>query len=380
MGQLEVVGMKVPYNYLPEQFSDPETFFRLWEPLIRSGEFTLGPYVEAFEEKFADFVGSRHCISTNNGTDALILGLKALGIGAGDEVITATNSFYASAGAIAAVGADPVFADVDDRYQIDLASIEQVMSDRVRAIMPVHWAGASPEMAGIVAFADTHDLAVIEDACMGIGGSVDGRHPGTFGAIGAFSMHPLKTVNVMGDGGMVVTDDDDLADWMRKYRNHGMTDRDHIEMWGVNMRLQPLQAVVASRLLDDLPDVVTQRNCNASLLDSELGLLTPHVVVPPRLDGAIETFSLYIIRVEMRDELLAALHRGGVEAKIHYPIPLHLQAASQPYNRRQVSLPRAELQSKSIITLPVHQYLSVAQLQHAIKQVTEFFARSGKVV
>ncbi len=373
MGQLEVVGMKVPYNYLPEQFSDPETFFRLWEPLIRSGEFTLGPYVEAFEEKFADFVGSRHCISTNNGTDALILGLKALGIGAGDEVITATNSFYASAGAIAAVGADPVFADVDDRYQIDLASIEQVMSDRVRAIMPVHWAGASPEMAGIVAFADTHDLAVIEDACMGIGGSVDGRHPGTFGAIGAFSMHPLKTVNVMGDGGMVVTDDDDLADWMRKYRNHGMTDRDHIEMWGVNMRLQPLQAVVASHFLDQLPEVLRSRQQNAELLDTGLAPLSPRVVTPARVHNSAETYSLYIVQVDNRDDLITHLHHQGVDAKIHYPIPLHLQVAASSTRRPAATLPCAEKQASRIVTIPVHEYLNRDQVQHIIGSISDFY-------
>ncbi len=365
--------MKVPYNYLPEQFSDPDTFFRLWEPLIRSGEFTLGPYVEAFEEKFADFVGSRHCVSTNNGTDALILGLKALGIGPGDEVITATNSFYASAGAIAAVGARPVFADFDNRYQIDLTSIEQVMSERVRAILPVHWAGASPDMAGIIAYADAHDLAIIEDACMGIGGLVDGRHPGTFGAIGAFSMHPLKTVNVMGDGGMVVTDDDELATWMRKYRNHGMTDRDHIEMWGVNMRLQPLQAVVASHFLDELPDVLRQRNANAAMLDEALRRLAPHVTVPPRREGSIETFSLYIVQAERRDALVAHLQANGVDAKIHYPIPLHLQAAAQSTEYTQIALPKAELQAGRIVTLPVHQFLKPEQLDYIRTQVSNFY-------
>ncbi len=365
--------MKVPYNYLPEQFSDPDTFFRLWEPLIRSGEFTLGPYVEAFEEKFAAFVGSRHCVSTNNGTDALILGLKALGIGPGDEVITATNSFYASAGAIAAVGACPVFADVDDRYQIDLTSIEQVMSERVRAILPVHWAGASPDMAGIIAYADAHNLAVIEDACMGIGGSVDGRHPGTFGAIGAFSMHPLKTVNVMGDGGMVVTDDDELATWMRKYRNHGMTDRDHIEMWGVNMRLQPLQAVVASHILDELPEVLHQRNANAAILDEALRRLAPHVTVPPRREGSIETFSLYIVQAKRRDALVAHLQANGVDAKIHYPIPLHLQAAAQSTEYTQIALPKAEQQAGRIVTLPVHQFLKTEQLEYVTRVIDDFF-------
>ena len=251
--------MRVPYNYLPMQFADSRPIIRDWEELIASTEFTLGPVMEAFEQKFAQFVGMKHCIATNNGTDALTLAFKSIGLRDGDEVITVCNTFYATVGAIVRCGATPVFVDTDTRFQIDATKIERAITSRTKVIVPVHWAGASPEMNAIMAIALANGLLVVEDACMGIGGSIVGSSPGTFGIAGAYSVHPLKSLNVMGDGGMVVTNDDGMAEWMRKYRNHGMVDRDHIDFWGVNMRMQPLQAVVASHGLDALSGIINKR-------------------------------------------------------------------------------------------------------------------------
>ena len=365
--------MRVPYNYLPAQFADPEPYFSDWRALIRSTEFTLGPYVEAFEKKFAAFIGSRHVIGTNNGTDALILALKALGIGADDEVITVAATFYATAGAIAAVGAVPVFVDVDDRYQMDPSAVAAAITPRTRALLPVHWAGASPDMASLAKIARKHGLRVVEDACMGPGGSVQGRHPGTIGDIGCFSMHPLKPLHVMGDGGMVCTGDDRLHTWMKKYRNHGMVDRDHIEFWGVNMRLQPLQAVVASRVLDTVPQSVARRNELARVLDEGLRPLAPQVTLPPRPAGYRETFSLYIACCERRDALLAHLVAHGVEAKVHYPVPLHLQPAAAALGYRPGSLPRTEWQAARLLTLPLHQYLETSQVAYMAETIAAFY-------
>jgi dTDP-4-amino-4,6-dideoxygalactose transaminase len=365
--------MRVPYNYLPAQFADPEGYFSDWRELIRSTEFTLGPYVEAFERKFATFIGSRHVIGTNTGTDALILALKALGIGAGDEVITVAATFYATAGAIAAVGATPVFVDVDERYQMDPAATVAAITERTRALLPVHWAGASPDMARLAAIARKHGLRVVEDACMGPGGSVQGRHPGTIGDLGCFSMHPLKPLHVMGDGGMVCTDDDRLYAWMKKYRNHGMVDRDHIEFWGVNMRLQPLQAMVASRVLDTVPASVERRNELAARLDTGLRPLAPQVTLPPRPAGYRETYSLYIACCERRDELLAHLRARGVEAKVHYPVPLHLQPAALTLGYRPGSLPRTEWQAARIVTLPLHQFLDQSQVDYMVEAIAAFY-------
>jgi len=367
------MNFKVPYNYLPEQFNDHKIFYELWKPVLTSGEFTLGPFVESFEKKFAEYIGSKFCIATNNGTDALILGLKALGIKEGDEVITPCNSFYATTGAIVAVGATPIFSDVDERYQIEINDIEKLITKKTKLILPVHWAGASPNMLKIQEIAKAHGLLILEDACMAIGGKINGKSPGTFSEIGAFSMHPLKSLNVAGDGGMVVTDDEELYLWMKKYRNHGMIDRNTIDFWGVNMRIQPLQAVIANYFLDRLPNFIETRNKNAQYMDSLLATFHPYIILPERLREFKETYSLYMVLAKNRDKLYLYLNNRGIEAKIHYPVPLHLQPASKRLGLKSVQLPIAESQADSIITLPIHQYLDFKQLEYMAQSISDFY-------
>ena len=363
----------VPYNYLPEQFRNRNDIFDEWGKLAQSSEFTLGPKVAEFEERFATFVGAKYCIATNNGTDALILALKALGIKNGDEVITVPNSFYATTGAIVACGATPVFIDVDSRYQMDAALLEGAITDKTRAILPVYWGGAAPDMKAIIKIANKRNLVVVEDACMGIGGSHRGVPQGRFGQIGAFSMHPLKSLNVMGDGGMLVTDDKDLFEWMLRYRNHGMKDRDHITMWGLNMRLQPLQAIVANIELPKVPQIIEDRNRNAEYLDKALMSLAPKVITPERKSYDIETYSLYMVLCDDRDNLVKYLHSKRIDAKIHYPLPLHLQEAAVSLGYKEGSFPIAESQAKKVITLPVHQFLNIDQLQYTVNCIKDFY-------
>jgi aminotransferase EvaB len=371
--ELNKMKLKVPYNYLPEQFNNHEKFFNLWKPVLESGEFTLGPFVENFEKKFASYIGSKFCIATNNGTDALVLSLKAAGINPGDEVITPCNSFYATTGAIVAVGAAPIFTDVDSRYQIEISELKKLVTKKTKAILPVHWAGASPDMLKISEFAIEHNLSVIEDACMAIGGKFHGRSPGTFGDLGAYSMHPLKSLNVAGDGGMVVTDNESLYLWMKKFRNHGMTNRNEIEFWGVNMRIQPLQAVIADYFLDYVDDFISIRNKNASHLDKLLNDLDDFVQIPDRWQHNLETFSLYMILVSDRDNLMKYLIQNGVEAKIHYPIPLHLQPAAQKLGLNKRVLPVAEKQAGNLLTIPIHQYLKSDQLDYVSQLIHTFY-------
>lgn len=367
------MNFKVPYNYLPQQFSDYDLFFNLWRPVLESGEFTLGPFVENYEKKFANYMGSKYCIATNNGTDALILALKALGIQKGDEVITPCNSFYATTGAIIAVGATPVFTDVDDRYQIDIYDLRKLINKKTKMILPVHWAGASPDMFEISEIAKENNLFVLEDACMAIGGKIQGKRPGTFSEIGAFSMHPLKSLNVAGDGGMVVTDDAELYKWMKKYRNHGMVGRDTIEFWGVNMRIQPLQAVIANYFLDHVDQFINKRNQNAIYLDSLLSDLNDSIKIPNRPEGYLETFSLYMLLVSDRDNLIKFLIDNGVEAKIHYPVPLHLQPASINMGLNNRFLKKAEQQAKELITIPIHQYLNETHMEIVSDLIHKFY-------
>lgn len=371
--------MQVKYNYLGDQFSslNVEGCFKELRELVASGEFTLGPYVEKFERKFADYIKVKHVISVNNGTDALILCLKALGIGAGDQVITVTNSFYATAGAIVAVGARPVFVDSDDRYQIDPNKIEEAITARTRAIIPVHWAGCPPQIDAVMEIAKRHNLYVVEDACPAVGAKFDNKFAGTFGHINAFSMHPLKPLNVWGDGGMVVTDDDNLANYLKLYRNHGMVDRDHIDMWGINARLQPVQAIVGCHVLDTIENLIAGRNRNARLLDRGLAQLEPFVKVPSRPKNMREVYQLYLASFQDRDNLLKYLIENQVEAKIHYPVPLHLQKPGLALGYVAGDFPNAEKQANEVITLPSHQFINEEQINYMLDLIKRFYTRGN---
>ena len=365
--------MKIPFNYLTNQFKNINPYIRKWKILAKSTEFTLGPFVENFEKKFAKFIGAKYCISTNNGTDALILCLKALGVKRKDEVITVCNSFYASAGAIAACGAKPILIDCDERYQININKIEKSITKKTKAIMPVHWGGASPEMDKIIKIAKKHKIKVIEDACMGIGAKIKGKSPGTFGIANAFSMHPLKSLNVMGDGGMVTTDNEKIYKWLKRYRNHGMINRDKIDFWGVNNRLQPFQAIVASEELKKIKRIIKKRNDNAKLMDKLLKPLYPNVIVPKRLKGYKETFALYMCLFKKRDSLMKYLKKNKIETKIHYPIPLNKQKAVKGLRLSQANYKIANLQAKKLLTLPIHQYLGNKEINYIAQKIINFY-------
>jgi dTDP-3-amino-2,3,6-trideoxy-4-keto-D-glucose/dTDP-3-amino-3,4,6-trideoxy-alpha-D-glucose/dTDP-2,6-dideoxy-D-kanosamine transaminase len=368
--------MHVNYAYLHQQFAEVEDYFVDLREFVASGEFTLGPYVERFERKFADYIGVRHAIGVNTGTDALILALEALGVGHGDEVITVPNTFIATVGAIVAVGAKPVFVDCDERLQIDANQIAEAITANTKAIIPVHWAGCPADIGDIMAIAAEKGVAVVEDACPSAGAAIDGKKCGSFGRINAFSMHPLKPLNVWGDGGIIVTDDDGLAEYLRLYQNHGLQDRDHVEIWGVNRRLQPFQAVVAMRLMDQLDKANELRERNARLLDSGLQGLDEFISYPPRPAGYTEVYQLYIALAKKRDELLAYLNSRDIECKIHYPIPIHLQKAAASLGYKMGDFPRCEQQCKEIITLPAHQYITDEQIAYMLQCIKDFYQRN----
>mgnify|MGYP000928864558 CR=1 FL=1 len=365
--------MKVPYNYLPMEFKSSDKIIGKWKKLIQSTDFTLGKYMVEFEKKFSKYIGAKYVISTNNGTDALILSLKSIGVKKGDEVITVSNTFYASVGAIVACGAKPVLVDCDDRYQIEIKEIEKKINKKTKVIMPVHWGGASPNMFSIMKLAKKYKIHVVEDACMGIGAKINKKSPGTFGIINAFSMHPLKSLNVMGDGGMVATNNKKIFDWIKKFRNHGMIDRDRVEFWGVNMRLQPLQAIVALEGLKKIDNVIKKRNKNAKKMDKLLSSLSPNVLTPKRPRGFKETFALYMCLVKNRDKLLKYLIKNKIEAKIHYPIPLNKQKAARNLRLNQKNFKNSNNQAKKLITLPIHQYLTKTQITFMFKKIKEFY-------
>lgn len=369
--------MRVQYNYLNLEFKNTNSIFKEWKKLIKTTDFTLGAKMVEFEKKFSKYIGSKYCVSTNNGTDALILCLKSLGVKHGDEIITVCNTFYATVGAIVACGAKPILVDCDDRYQINPKEIKKKITSKTKVIIPVHWGGASPDMGEILKIAKKNKIFVVEDACMGIGAKIFKKSPGTFGIVNAFSMHPLKSLNVMGDGGIVSTNNKKIYFWMKKYRNHGMINRDQNEIWGVNMRMQPLQAIVALEGLKKLKTTIKKRNKNAKILDKGLKKLYPNVIIPRRIKGHTETFALYMILVEKRDLLINFLNKKKIEAKIHYRIPLNKQKASKTFNLDQKNFTIGNMQSKKLITLPVHQFLKEEQLNYMIKCIEEFYSSNN---
>lgn len=237
--------LAINHNYLKQQFADYEVILEKMKTVIARGDFTLGEVVDNFETDFKEILKAKHAIGVGSGTDALFLSMKALGVGEGDEVITTPFTFYATIGAIVTAGARPVFVDILDDYNIDPAAVEQAITPRTKAILPVHWAGKPCHMRAIREVAEKHDLYIVEDACHAIAAQYHGEAAGTLGDLGCFSFHPLKNLNVWGDGGIVVTNSDKLADRLRLLRNHGLRGRDECLNFAYNSRLDTIQAVVA---------------------------------------------------------------------------------------------------------------------------------------
>ena len=375
--------MKVPYNYLDKQF-DPKgelvnDILEDVRKLVGTGEFTLGPQVAEFEEKFAHLCGVKHAIGINSGTDALILILKALGIGPGDEVITVPNSFIATANVIAFVGAKPVFVDVDDEYLIDVDKINEAVTEKTKAILPVHLTGNPVFMPAFVGSdfqfrkgGEWRGIYIIEDAAQAIDAEIWEKKVGGWGIAGGFSLHPLKNLNVWGDGGMVTTNNNKLAEKIRLMRNHGLASRDICTMAAGNYRLHTIQAVVALRLMTDVRKISDARIKNASLYDSLLRNVDG-VTVPPRPASKRQVYHTYVIQVEKREDLIKFLAENGVETKVHYPVPIHLQKPYLELGYRKGDFPKCEAQAERILSLPIHQYLTEEQIHYTANLIRKFY-------
>lgn len=367
--------LRVRYSYLPEQFAEVEEVFEAIRAHLETCQFTLGPEVAEFERAFASVIGSRCAIGVGSGTDAITLSLRALGVGAGDEVITAANTFIATVEAIHAVGARPVLADVLPDFTIDPARVEDAITPRTKALIPVHLTGEMAHMDDLLALAHRHRLAVVEDACQAIGATEEGRGAGTMGRLGAFSLHPLKNLNVWGDAGVIVTEDPALDSRLRLLRNHGLKNRDEVELVGYNSRMDSIQAIVANWLLPQLPTILERRIANAARYDEAFGRMPDGLTVPPRRRGVRRVFHLYQLYARDRDALYRYLHEQGIEAKIHYPIPLPLQRGLGHLGYRPGDFPEAERQAATTLTLPVDQHLREEQIAYLIETMQRFYHR-----
>jgi aminotransferase EvaB len=366
--------LRVSFSYLDRQFSELDGYLDDIRALVRSGAFTLGSAVEDFERRFAELTGLPFTVGVGTGTDALSMPLRLSGVGPGDEVITTPNTFIATVGAIVATGARPVFVDSQDDFVIDATLIESAITERTKAIVPVHYTGNVADMPEIDCLAQHHGLLVVEDACQAIMASLDGEPVGSWGLAAAFSLHPLKNLNVWGDGGVIATRSEELADELRLYRNHGLVNRDEVATWGINCRLDALQAVIGNRLIGSTPDLTARRIAIAGRYDAELSQIDG-IEVPLRRDGARHVYHLYMVRAQRRDELLAFLNERAVEAKVHYPIPVHLQEAARDLGYGPGDFPNTERDARSVITLPAHPYLTDDEVDYALDQVRAFYLK-----
>jgi dTDP-3-amino-3,4,6-trideoxy-alpha-D-glucose transaminase len=336
--------------------------------VIRRGWFVLGPEVERFEAEFAQAMGASYAVGTGNGTDALALILRALGIGPGDEVITTTLSAAYTALAVVMVGARPVFADIDpDRLTIDPQQIACAIGPRTRAVLPVHLYGQPADMTAIEHLAARHGLAIVEDCCQAHGATAGGRPVGTMGVAGAFSFYPTKNLGALGDAGAVVTNDRALADRIRRLRNGGQSDRYHHQEVGVNSRLDELQAAILLARLPRLPQWNTRRRALAARYRG--ALKGGAVVVPRELDSG-HVYHLFVVRTADRDGLQAHLADRGIETLIHYPLPISRQPAFSNFAPNEC--PVADRVSNEILSLPLHPRLTDTHVDEVAAAVERF--------
>ncbi len=364
---------KARYSYLPQQFAEPGEILEELERLVATGDFTLGKPVVEFEKKFADLIGTRHAIGVGSGTDALKLPLRALGITFGDEVITAANTFIATVGAINEVGARPVLVDCDDSFCMDVNQLEAAITENTKAIMPVQLTGEVTDMTALMKIAEKHRLPVIEDACQGILSETDGKRSGTWGIAAGFSLHPLKNLNVWGDAGVVVTNDDGMNEKLRLIRNHGLKNRDEIAVLGCNSRLDSVQAVVGNWLIGQTHDITDKRIANAAYYDVAFAGIDG-IEVPARRNHVKHVYHLYMVLAKDRDALYQHCMDKGVEAKIHYPIPLYRQEGLQHLGYGPGTFPVTDRHAETVISFPVDQHISRDEQDIVIRTVKDFYA------
>jgi len=326
--------------------------------VLRNTAFVQGPEVKAFEDAFADYIGVAHCVAVNSGTAALHLTLLALGIGVGDEVITVPNTFIATAEAISAVGARPVFVDVDPlTYTMDPALVEAAITPRTRAILPVHLYGNPAEMDSLLGVARQHRLALIEDACQAHGASYRGRKTGSLGNAGCFSFYPSKNLGSCGEGGAIVTNDADLAKQARMLREHGSVRKYEHSFPGYNFRMEGIQGAVLATKLKHLDKWNDQRRALGEQYHERLA--GGPFVLPVETLESRHVYHLYVVQTKDRDAIREYLTQRGIETGLHYPIPLHLQEAYKSLGYRAGDFPVTERLAKDMVSLPMFPELSL---------------------
>jgi dTDP-4-amino-4,6-dideoxygalactose transaminase len=374
------MNMNVPFVDFSEQYHAIKDAI---EPGLRAvfekGNFILGEEQKAFERQFAKFCDSRFAVGVNSGTDALYMALGALEIGPGDEVVIPTFTFIATALCISYTGATPVFCEIEEEtYNIDPQKLEEVITDRTKAIIPVHLYGQTADMDEINAIAKKHHIAVVEDACQAHGATYNGKKAGALGDIGCFSFYPTKSLGAFGDAGMVVTNKEEVFEKIGMLRDYGRIGRYEHKVKGFNSRMDTIQAVILAAKLEHLPEWNRMRNAHATYYNELIKDVT-EVVLPQIKENRTHVFQTYAVRLANRDKILEGMKAKGIGALIHYPIPVHLQEAYMEAGGQPGDFPVSERVANEILSLPMFPHLSQEQIEYVCMSLRELCAADQKV-
>ncbi len=365
---MEFINLKAQYQRVKENIHQ-----RI-NTVLEHGTYIMGPEVFELEEKLAHYVGTKHCIGVSSGTDGLLIALMALGVGHGDEVITTSFTFIATAETIALLGAKPVFVDIDpETYNLDPTLLEAAITSKTRAIMPVSLYGQCADMDAINAIANKHGIPVIEDAAQSFGATYKGRQSCALSTIGVTSFFPSKPLGGYGDGGAIFTNDDALATTMRQIRVHGQDRRYHHPLIGINGRLDTLQAAILLAKFDIFPDEVSVRQRVAAQYTQALH---QHVRTPVIQKDYTSVYAQYTVEVDNRTQVQAALKELGIPTAVHYPIPLNLQPAFAQYAQGMGAFPVAERAAQRVMSLPMDPYLDADSQQKVVRDLVSTLSAS----
>ncbi len=363
--------MKIHYVSLVNQWeSEKDDLMPIVEKVLSRGLYVNAPEIDQFEEKVAELCNTKYAVALNSGTDALTLALYLVGVKRGDEVITVPNSFIATTAVIVHLGAKPIFVDVGQDQNINVDLIEKAITKKTKAILPVHLTGRIADMNKILKIAKKYNIPVVEDAAQAIGSLYYNEPSGSFGKVGCFSTHPLKNLNSCGDGGFITTNDKSIYEKAEILRSHGLVSRDESTHFGFVSRMDSLQAAILKYRLMKLKDVIMKRRENAKFYFNNLN--DKYIKLPFEKKCEFNTYHTFVIEVDKRDVLQNYLKENNIITGIHYPIPIHLQPAASKLGYKKGDFPIAERQSNRILTIPVHQYLTIRDLEEIVKKINCF--------
>ena len=363
--------MKIKCNVLDRQY---KMFEKEYDEaalrVLKSGWYILGNEVSSFEEEFKKHVGSKYCVGLNSGLDALILAVRALGIGEGDEVIVQANTYIATVLGITENGATPIYVEPDEYFNINPDLIEEKITSKTKAIMVVHLYGQASRMGKIMEIANKHNLPVIEDCAQSHESCFKGKMTGTFGAIGCFSFYPTKNMGAFGDAGCIVTDNEDLANKIRMMRNYGSRVKYYNEIEGVNSRLDEMQAALLRVKLTHMKEITAERyNIAEQFLK---GIHNKKILLPKTADGVNHVYHQFVVRVENRDAFQKYLLDNGIQTQIHYPIPPHLADCYKWQGYKKGDFPVTEKYADTVVSLPVYTGMTQEEINYIIDIINKF--------